>query len=57
MTLEERIAKIRAAAPADKIPCAAAFKLADDLGLSRQELGDLLNELHIKITRCQLGCF
>jgi hypothetical protein len=57
MTREELKAKIRAAAPEGKIPCAAAFRLAQDLGISRQDMGDLLNELRIKITQCQLGCF
>ena len=57
MTSEELKAKIKTAAPEGKIPCAAAFKLAQDLGLSRKEMGELLNELHIKITQCQLGCF
>ncbi len=57
MALQERNAKIQAAAPDGKIPCAAAFKLAEELGLTRKELGEIFNELHIKITRCQLGCF
>lgn len=50
-------AKIKAAAPQGKIPCAAAFKLAEELGLTRDRMGQLLNELKIKITQCQLGCF
>jgi biotin operon repressor len=49
--------KIRAAAPEGKLPCAAAFKLAEQLGISRKEMGELLNELKIKVTQCQLGCF
>ncbi len=49
--------KIRAAAPEGKIPCAAAFRLAEELGISRKEMGNLLNELRIKIIQCQLGCF
>ena len=57
MSQEELRNIIRAAAPEGKIPCAAAFKLAEDLGISRQELGNLLNELRIKIIQCQLGCF
>ncbi len=57
MTREELRQKIRAAAPEGKIPCAAAFELAQDLGISRAELGELLNDLKIKITQCQLGCF
>lgn len=57
MTKEDLKAKIKGAAPQDKIPCAAAFKLAEELGLTRAEMGELLNELRIKIIQCQLGCF
>jgi hypothetical protein len=57
MTQEERKTRIKAAAPEGKIPCSAAFKLAEELHISRKEMGDLLNELHIKIIQCQLGCF
>jgi hypothetical protein len=57
MSQEELKNRIRETVPEGKIPCAAAFKLAEDLGISRQELGNLLNELRIKIIQCQLGCF
>jgi hypothetical protein len=57
MTQEELRQKIKAAAPEGKIPCPLAFKLAEDLKISRKELGDLLNDLKIKIINCQLGCF
>jgi hypothetical protein len=57
MTVDDAKDKIRAAAPEGKIPCAAAFRLAEELGISRQEMGNLLNELKIKIIHCQLGCF
>lgn len=57
MNEEELKSRIRAAAPGDKIPCAAALRLAEELGLSRKDLGELLNELRIKIIQCQLGCF
>lgn len=57
MTQEELKSRIRAAAPEGKIPCAAAFRLAEELEISRQELGDLLNNMRIKIIHCQLGCF
>jgi len=57
MTQEELKTRIRAAAPEGKIACAAAFSLAEDLKISRQEMGNLLNELRIKIIQCQLGCF
>jgi hypothetical protein len=57
MTEDDVKIKIRAAAPEGKIPCAVAFRLAEDLKISRKELGLLLNELRIKIIQCQLGCF
>jgi hypothetical protein len=57
MTEEDLKNKIRAAAADGKIPCAAAFRLADDLGISRRRMGEILNELKIKIIQCQLGCF
>jgi hypothetical protein len=57
MSQEDVKARIKAAAPNDKITCAAAFRLAEELGLSRKDLGELLNELKIKIVQCQLGCF
>jgi hypothetical protein len=57
MSQEDIKTRIKAAAPEGKIACAAAFRLADELGISRKELGELLNELKIKIAHCQLGCF
>lgn len=57
MTQEDLKKKIKAAAPEGKITCPKAFKVAEDLALSRQDLGELLNELRIKIIQCQLGCF
>jgi hypothetical protein len=57
MSRDEIKDKIRAAAPEGKIACVAAFRLAEEMGLSRRLLGELLNELKIKIIQCQLGCF
>jgi hypothetical protein len=57
MSAEDIKTRIKAAAPESKIACAAAFRLAEELGLSRKDLGELLNELRIKIMHCQLGCF
>jgi hypothetical protein len=57
MNQEEIKGKIQAAATEGRIPCAAAMNLAKELGISRKEMGELLNELRIKITQCQLGCF
>jgi hypothetical protein len=57
MSQEDVKSRIKAAAPEGKIACAAAFRLAEELGISRQELGEMFNELKIKIAQCQLGCF
>ena len=57
MSQEDLKSRIREMAPEGRIPCAVAFKLAEELGISRQELGNLLNDLRIKIIQCQLGCF
>ena len=40
-----------------KIPCAMCFKIAEEHGISKDELGKILNEMKIKIGTCQLGCF
>jgi hypothetical protein len=40
-----------------KIPCAVCFKIAEDLGIPKKELTKVLNEMKIKISQCQLGCF
>jgi hypothetical protein len=40
-----------------KLPCAVCFKIADDLGIPKKELTKVLNEMKIKISQCQLGCF
>jgi hypothetical protein len=54
---EEIIAKLKEAAREGKIPCAVAFKIAKECSVSTKEIGNLLNQLKIKITSCQLGCF
>jgi hypothetical protein len=40
-----------------KLPCAVCFKIADDFKISKREMGKILNEIKIKISQCQLGCF
>lgn len=57
MTDAELKDKIQAAAPQGRIPCAQAFLLAQELDLTKTRLGELLNDLKIKIIQCQLGCF
>jgi len=40
-----------------RLPCAVCFKIADDFGIPKKELTKILNEMKIKISQCQLGCF
>ena len=40
-----------------KIPCAVCFQIAEDFGISKREMGIILNEMSVKIGQCQLGCF
>ncbi len=40
-----------------KLPCALCFKIADDFRIPKKELTKILNEMKIKISQCQLGCF
>jgi len=40
-----------------RLPCPVARKIAKDLSVSFKEVGRVANELEIKITNCELGCF
>jgi len=40
-----------------KVPCAVCFKIAEDFGVSKKEMGQIMNEINIRISQCQLGCF
>jgi len=40
-----------------KIPCPLARQIAKDLSVSYKEVGKVANELNVKITDCELGCF
>ena len=57
MREEEIVVKLKEAARDGKISCATAFKVARECNVSTKEIGRLLNQLKIKISNCQLGCF
>jgi cytidine deaminase len=44
-------------AKAGKLPCGMCFQIAEDFKISKREIGKVLNEMKIKISQCQLGCF
>jgi len=40
-----------------KLPCAVCFKIAEEYGISKKEMGKILDEMKVKIGQCQWGCF
>lgn len=40
-----------------KLPCKLAFKISEENNVPLKEIGNMANELGIKIIECQLGCF
>lgn len=40
-----------------RITCAAAFRIADELGVPRKEVGRAADRAGIRIKDCQLDCF
>jgi hypothetical protein len=51
------IEAIKERAQDGRIPCAVCFRIAEEYGIPKRELGELLNELGIKVIQCQLGLF
>ena len=51
------IEAIKQRAKEGRIPCAVCFQIAEEYGILKRELGELLNELGIKVIQCQLGLF
>ena len=49
--------KLREDFPDQKITCHQARVWAEQQQLNYQEVGAMCDELSIKITRCELGCF
>jgi molybdopterin-guanine dinucleotide biosynthesis protein len=48
---------IKAKAEEDRIACAVALKLAEELKVPTAEVGKAANALNVKIVKCSLGCF
>jgi LAO/AO transport system kinase len=40
-----------------KISCQVARKIAENLSVPYKDVGKIADEMHIKITHCELGCF
>ena len=39
------------------LPCAAAFKIAQDAKVPKIAVGEMTDRLGLRITNCQIGCF
>jgi len=57
MTREELTREVRTAAKNGRLSCEEAHRLSGELKIPLREIGAVCNELKIKITSCQLGCF
>lgn len=52
--IRERLTK---AAHEGRVQCAGALGIARELGVRSSDVGEIADEMRIKISRCQLGCF
>jgi hypothetical protein len=57
MERDQVIEAIKKKVKEERIPCAVCFQIAEEYGIPKRELGELLNELGIKVIQCQLGLF
>jgi hypothetical protein len=48
---------IKKKATEGKLPCAVAFKISEEMGVTPAEVGIALDLLEIKISKCQIGIF
>jgi LAO/AO transport system kinase len=56
--MNDKIAEeIRKKAVNDRLPCAAARRIAEELSVPYKEVGRTADELNVKITGCEFGCF
>jgi hypothetical protein len=50
-------ARVGASLLSGELPCAGAFKLAEELGLKPMIIGQVADEMDVHLSRCQLGLF
>ncbi|HXX81739.1 MAG TPA: hypothetical protein VEI46_09325 [Thermodesulfovibrionales bacterium] len=56
--MNDKVAEeIRKRAANGRLSCTAARKIAQDLSVSFREIGRTADQLKVKITDCELGCF
>lgn len=54
---DELAARLRSAAPENRISCASCWQIAQDEGLRKMQVAAACEALGLKITPCQLGAF
>ena len=54
---QEIAVQIKGSLTEGRLPCTSAFKIARRLKVSPHQVGEVANELGVKISRCQLGLF
>jgi LAO/AO transport system kinase len=57
ITDEAARGRFREMAKDGKITCKDCMIIADELQIPTNEIATTLTEMHIKIIKCQLGCF
>ena len=58
MAVDEKLAEaVRRRTSDGRLRCAAAFEIAEELGVAPLEVGQAADALSVKIVACQLGCF
>ena len=50
-------AAVKEAGSEGSVACPSGWKLARDLGVSRLDVGVMIDRLGLRVTNCQLGCF
>ncbi len=56
--MNDRIAEeIKKRAMKNRLPCREARRIAEELAVPYKEVGRTADELNVKITGCELGCF
>jgi len=54
---QEIAVQIKESLTEGRLPCPSAFKVTRRLAVSPQQVGEVADELNVRISRCQLGLF
>jgi polyhydroxyalkanoate synthesis regulator phasin len=57
VTKEQLVNAVQQVVKDGRLSCEQAHELGRELGVPLRDIGAVCNELKIKITACQLGCF